>query len=75
LIEDPKKLRANIYVFELLKFPLILQKILQSIAENSKTNDPGSKKTAETDSKTTKKIPTKMMLELPDKRDLAEKTV
>jgi hypothetical protein len=24
LIEDLKKLRANIYVFELLKFPLIL---------------------------------------------------
>jgi hypothetical protein len=28
LIEDLKKLRANIFVFELLKFPLILQKML-----------------------------------------------
>jgi hypothetical protein len=55
LIEDLKKLRANIYVFELLKFPLILQKMLQSIAENSKNNDPGSKKTAEIGSKTAKK--------------------
>jgi hypothetical protein len=26
LIEDLKKLRANIFVYELLKFPLILQK-------------------------------------------------
>jgi hypothetical protein len=75
LIEDLKKLRANIYVFELLKFPLILQKMLQSIAENSKNNDPSSKKTAEIGSKTTKKIPTKTTSELPDKRDLAEKTV
>jgi hypothetical protein len=44
LIEDMKKLRTNIYVFELLKFPLILQKMLQSITENSKKNDPSSKK-------------------------------
>jgi hypothetical protein len=28
LIEDLKKMRANIFVFELLKFPLILQKML-----------------------------------------------
>jgi hypothetical protein len=45
LIEDLKKLRVNIYVFELLKFPLILQKMLQSIAKNSKNNNPSSKKT------------------------------
>jgi hypothetical protein len=44
LIEDLKKLRANIFVFELLKFPLILQKMLQSIAENSKKNDVSRKK-------------------------------
>jgi hypothetical protein len=44
LIEDLKKLRANISVFELLKFPLILQKMLQSITENSKSNNPCSKK-------------------------------
>jgi hypothetical protein len=46
LIEDLKKLRANIFVFELLKLPLILQKILQSIAENSKNSDSSSKKNA-----------------------------
>jgi hypothetical protein len=28
LIEDLKKLRANISVYELLKFPLLLQKML-----------------------------------------------
>jgi hypothetical protein len=44
LIEDLKKLRDNIFVFELLKFPLILQKMLQSIAENSKKNDYRRKK-------------------------------
>jgi hypothetical protein len=49
--------------------------MLQSIAENSKNNDPSSKKTAEISSKTTKKIPTKTTSEPPDKRDLAEKTV
>jgi hypothetical protein len=75
LIEDLKKLRANIYVYELLKFPLILQKMLQNIAENSKNNDPSSKKTAEISSRTTKKIPTKTTSELPDKRDLTEKNV
>jgi hypothetical protein len=75
LIEDLKKLRANIYVFELLKFPLILQKMLQSIAENSKKNDPSSKKSAEIDSNAAKNVPTKKTSEPPDKRDLAEKTV
>jgi hypothetical protein len=33
---------------------LDLQKMLQSIAENSKNNDPSSKKSAEIDSKTAK---------------------
>jgi hypothetical protein len=47
LIEDLKNLRANIYVYELLKFPLILQKMLQNITENSKNNDPSSKKTVQ----------------------------
>ena len=46
LIEDLKKLRANIYVFELLKFPLILQKMLQSIIENNKKSDVSRKKLA-----------------------------
>jgi hypothetical protein len=39
LIEDLKKLRANIYVYELLKFPFLLQKMLQNIAENNKKNN------------------------------------
>jgi hypothetical protein len=75
LIEDLKKLRENIYVFELLKFPLILQKMLQSIAENSKKNDVSSKKSAEIDLNTTKNVPSKKTSENQDKRDLSEKTV
>jgi hypothetical protein len=75
LIEDLKKMRANIFVFELLKFPLILQKMLQSIVENSKNNNSSNKKSAKIDSNTTKKIPTKTTYELSDKRDLAGKTV
>ena len=49
--------------------------MLQNITENSKNNDPSSKKNAEIGSKTTKKIPTKTTYEPSDKRDLAEKTV
>jgi len=49
LVEDLKKLRENISVFELLKFPLILQKMLQSIAKNNKKNDSVNKKSAKTD--------------------------
>jgi hypothetical protein len=36
LVEDLKKLRANISVYELLKFPFLLQKMLQSIARMAK---------------------------------------
>jgi hypothetical protein len=36
LVEDIKKLMANIYVYELLKFPFLLQKMLQNIVENRK---------------------------------------
>jgi hypothetical protein len=49
--------------------------MLQSIAENSKNNDPSSKKTAEIGSKIAKKIPTKLTSKPPDKRDLDEKTI
>jgi hypothetical protein len=69
LVEDLKKLRANISVFELLKFPLILQKMLQSIAENNKKNDLISKKSAETDSNKAKDVPGKNSSENQDKRD------
>jgi hypothetical protein len=56
LIEDLKKLRANIYVYELLKFPLLLQKMLQNITENSKNNNLNNKKIVEISSKSTHKI-------------------
>jgi hypothetical protein len=75
LIEDLKKIRATISVFELLKFPLIVQKMLQSIAENSKKNDSSSKNSVEIHSKTTKNVPNKKTSEPLDKRDLIEKTV
>ena len=71
LIEDMKKLRANISVFELLKFPLILQKILQSIVENRKKNDPSSKKPMEIESNAAKNVPTKTKSQLLDKMDIA----
>jgi hypothetical protein len=44
LVEDLKKLRANIFVYELLKFPFLLQKMLQNIIENSKNGNLGSSK-------------------------------
>jgi ribonuclease HI len=44
LVEDLKKLRANIYVYELLKFPFLLQKMLQNIAENNKNGNSSSNK-------------------------------
>jgi len=75
LIEDLKKLRADIFVFELLKFPLILQKMLQSIAENSIKDDVSSKKSAKIDLNTAKNVSTKNTYENQYKRDLAEKTI
>jgi hypothetical protein len=44
LVEDLKKLRDNIFVYELLKFPFLLQKMLQNIAENSKNGNSSSNK-------------------------------
>jgi hypothetical protein len=46
LIEDLKNLRANISVYELLKFPFLLQKMLQNIVENNKKNNPNNNKIA-----------------------------
>jgi ribonuclease HI len=44
VVEDLKKLRANISIYELLKFPFLLQKMLQNISDNSKNgNSNGSK--------------------------------
>jgi cell division septum initiation protein DivIVA len=44
LVEDLKNLRANIFVYELLKFPFLLQKMLQNITENSKNGNSSSNK-------------------------------
>jgi hypothetical protein len=49
--------------------------MLQNIVENSKNNDPSSKKSTEIDSNIAQKVPTKTTYELQDKRDLARKTV
>jgi hypothetical protein len=57
------------------KFPLILQKMLQSIAENNKKSDVGSKKSTEIELNAAKNVPTKKTYEHQDKRDLAKKTV
>jgi hypothetical protein len=44
VVEDLNKLRANISIYELLKFPFLLQKMLQNISDNSKNgNSNGSK--------------------------------
>jgi hypothetical protein len=59
LIEDLKKLRENISVFELLKFPPILQKMVQSIAKNNKKNNFINKKSTESDPNKTKDVPSK----------------
>jgi hypothetical protein len=75
LIEDLKKVRANIYVYELLKFHFLLQKMLQNIAENIKNNNMNSRKLTEISPKTPQKVPAKTTLELLDKRDLAVKIV
>jgi len=75
LIEDLKKLRANISVYELLKFPFLLQKMLQNIAENSKNNILINDKVAENSSKSAQKVSAKTTLDLADKRDLAVKSM
>jgi hypothetical protein len=75
LIEDLKKLRANIYVYELLKFNFLLQKMLQNIAENNKNNNLNNNKFAENSPKTPQKVSIKTTLESSDKRDLAVKSV
>jgi hypothetical protein len=44
LVEDLKMLRANIYVYELLKFPFMLQKMLQNVSENGKNDNSSGNK-------------------------------
>jgi hypothetical protein len=70
LVEDLEKLRANIYVYELLKFPFLLQKILQNIAENRKNTNPNSNKGVQNNPKIPQKASTKTTSKPHDKRDL-----
>jgi hypothetical protein len=70
LVEDLKKLRANIYVYELLKFPFLLQKMLQNIAENNKNGNPSSKKGFQNNPKDPQKASTKTTSDSHEKRDL-----
>jgi hypothetical protein len=44
VVEDLNKLRANIYIYDLLKFPFLLQKILQNISENGKNGNSNGNK-------------------------------
>jgi hypothetical protein len=44
VVEDLKKLRANISIYELLKFPFLLQKMLQNISDNGKNGNSNSSK-------------------------------
>jgi hypothetical protein len=44
VVEDLKKLRANISVYESFKFPFLLQKMLQNISENGKNGNASGNK-------------------------------
>jgi hypothetical protein len=66
LVEDLKNIRANIFVYELLKFPFLLQKMLQNIAENN----PNSNKGVQNNPKIPQKASAKTTSEPHDKRDL-----
>jgi ribonuclease HI len=68
LVEDLKKLRANIYVYELLKFPFLLQKMLQNIAENNKNGNSNSNKVVQ--NKVPQKTSSKNNLDPHDKGSL-----
>jgi hypothetical protein len=75
LVEDLKRLRENISIFELLKFPLILHKIFQSIVDNNKNIDSRNKKSTKNDPNKTKDVSDKKQFENQDKRDISEKTI
>jgi hypothetical protein len=44
VVEDLKKLRANTSIYELLKFPFLLQKMLQNILDNGKNGNSNGNK-------------------------------
>jgi hypothetical protein len=64
VVEDLKKLRANISIYELLKFPFLLQKMLKNVSDNSKNGNSNSSKVGQ--SKVPQKSSTK---DNPDSHD------
>jgi len=59
----------------MLKFPLILQKMLRSIDDSSKNNDPLNKKSVENGINKEKDVMNKTPLEDHNKKDTSDKTV
>jgi hypothetical protein len=68
IVEDLKKLRANISIFELLKFPFLLQKMLQNILDNGKNGNSNGNKVVQ--SKVPQKTSTKSNPDPQDKGSL-----
>jgi ribonuclease HI len=68
VVEDLKKLRANISIYELLKFPFLLQKMLQNILDNGKNGNSNSDKVVQ--SKVPQKTSTKSNPDPQDKGSL-----
>ena len=68
VVEDLKKLRANIFVYELLKFPFLLQKMLQNISKNNKNGNSNGNKVVQ--NKVPQKTPTKNNHDPQDKGSL-----
>jgi ribonuclease HI len=68
VVEDLKKLRANISIYELLKFPFLLQKMLQNILDNGKNGNSNGNKVVQ--SKVPQKTSTKNNPDPQDKGSL-----
>jgi hypothetical protein len=68
VVEDLKKLRANISIYELLKFPFLLQKMLQNILDNGKNGNSNGNKVVQ--SKVPQKTSTKSNPDPQDKGSL-----
>jgi ribonuclease HI/transposase InsO family protein len=68
VVEDLKKLRANISIYELLKFPFLLQTMLQNISDNSKNGNLNNSKVGQ--SKVPQKSSTKGNSDSQDKGSL-----
>jgi hypothetical protein len=77
-IEDFKRLKENISIYELLKFPYIQRKMLQSIAEksNNKKKDSLDKSTTENSSNKRKDVLDKSVPENNNKKkDVPDKSI